>query len=65
MLGEFHSRKRSHSKKLEQRPRIFVKVSFRELCDSELSNYLVIYLHLLMIMLAVQNYEQCMLIYVQ
>ena len=37
MSGEFDSRKDSHSTKFEQRPRILVKVSFRELCDSKLS----------------------------
>ena len=35
--GEFDSRKDSDSTKLEQRPRIFVKLSFRELCCSKLS----------------------------
>ena len=37
MSGEFDSRKDSHLTKLEQRPRIFVKLSFRELCGSKLS----------------------------
>ena len=37
MLGEFDSRKDSHSTKYERRPKIFVKVSFRELCGSKLS----------------------------
>ena len=37
MSGEFVSRKDSQSTKFEQRPRIFVKLSFRELCDSKLS----------------------------
>ena len=37
MSGEFDSRKDSVSIKFEQRPQIFVKVSFRELCDSKLS----------------------------
>ena len=37
MSGEFDSRKDSHSIKLEQRPRIFVKLSFRGLCGSKLS----------------------------
>ena len=37
MSGEFDSRKDSHSTKFERRPRIFVKLSFRELCDSNLS----------------------------
>ena len=37
MSGEFDSTKDSHLTKLEQRPLIFVKLSFRELCDSKLS----------------------------
>ena len=37
MSGEFDSSKGSHSTKLERRPQIFVKVSFRELCGSKLS----------------------------
>ena len=37
MLGQFNSRKDSQSTKFEQRPQIFVKLSFRELCDSKLS----------------------------
>ena len=37
MSGEFDSRKDSYSTKLEQRPQIFVKPSFRELCGSNLS----------------------------
>ena len=37
MSGEFDSRKDSQSTKFEQRPQIFVKLSFRELCDSKLS----------------------------
>ena len=37
MSGKFDSRKDSHSTKLEQRPQIFVKLSFRELCGSKLS----------------------------
>ena len=37
MSGEFDSRKDSHSTKLERRPQIFVKLSFRELCGSKLS----------------------------
>ena len=37
MSGEFDSRKDSQSTKFEQKPRIFVKLSFRELCDSKLS----------------------------
>ena len=37
MLGEFDLRKDLQSAKFEQRPQIFVKLSFRELCDSKLS----------------------------
>ena len=37
MSGEFDSRKDSQSTKFEQRSQIFVKLSFRELCDSKLS----------------------------
>ena len=37
MSGEFDSRKDSQSTKLERRPQIFVKLSFREFCDSKLS----------------------------
>ena len=37
MSGEFDSRKDSQSTKFEQRPQIFVKLSFRELCNSKLS----------------------------
>ena len=37
MSDKFDSRKDSHSTKFEQRPQIFVKLSFRELCDSKLS----------------------------
>ena len=37
MSGEFDSRKDSQSTKFEGRPRIFVKPSFRESCDSKLS----------------------------
>ena len=37
MSGEFGSRKDSHLTKLEQRPHIFLKLSFRELCGSNLS----------------------------
>ena len=36
MSGEFDSRK--DSAKFERTPRIFVKLSFRELCDSKLSD---------------------------
>ena len=37
MSGEFDPRKDSHLIKLEGRPQIFVKLSFRELCGSKLS----------------------------
>ena len=37
MPGEFDSRKDSQSTKFEQRPQIFIKLSFRELCNSKLS----------------------------
>ena len=37
MSGEFDARKDSQSTKFEQRAQIFVKLSFRELCDSKLS----------------------------
>ena len=37
MSEEFDSMKDSHSTKLEQRSGIFVKLSFRELCDLKLS----------------------------
>ena len=37
MSGEFDSRKDSQSSKFEQRRQIFVKLNFRELCDSKLS----------------------------
>ena len=37
MSGQFDSRKDSLSKKLKQRPQIFLKLSFRELCGSKLS----------------------------
>ena len=37
MSQEFDSRKDSQSTEFEQRPQIFVKLSFRELCDSKLS----------------------------
>ena len=48
MSGEFDSRKDSQSTKFERRPRIFVKLSFRELYDSKLSGlhaFHKIYLH--------------------
>ena len=34
---EFDSRKDSHSTKFDRRPQIFIKLSFRELCNSKLS----------------------------
>ena len=37
MSGEFDSSKDSQSTKFEQRPQIFVNLSFRELSDSKLS----------------------------
>ena len=37
MTGDFDSRKDSHLTKFEWKPQIFVKLSFRELCDSKLS----------------------------
>ena len=37
MSGGFDSRKDSQSRKLEQMPRIFVMLSFGELCGSKLS----------------------------
>ena len=37
MSGEFDSRKDLLSIKFERRPQIFIKLSFRELCDSRLS----------------------------
>ena len=36
MSGEFDSRKDLQSTKFEQRPQIFAKLTFRELCDSKL-----------------------------
>ena len=38
MSGEFNSRKDSHSTQLKQKSQIFVKLSFRVLCDSNLSS---------------------------
>ena len=35
MSGEFDSRKDSYSAKLERRPQIYVKLSFRESCGSK------------------------------
>ena len=40
MSGEFDSRKDSQSTKFEPRPQIFIKLSFRELCESKLSGLL-------------------------
>ena len=37
MSGEFDSRKDSHSTKFEGRSLTFVKLNFRELCDSKLT----------------------------
>ena len=37
MSEEFDSRKDSYATKFKRRPQIFVKLSFRELCDSKLS----------------------------
>ena len=37
MSGEFDSKKDSQLTKFKQRPIIFAKQSFKELCDSELS----------------------------
>ena len=37
MSGEFDLREDSHSRKFERRPRIFVKLSFGELCGTTLS----------------------------
>ena len=42
MSGEFDSRKDSHPTKLEGRPRIFVKLSFRELCGSKFLVYILL-----------------------
>ena len=40
MSGEFDLGKNSQLTKFERRPQIFVKLSFRELCDSKLSGLL-------------------------
>ena len=37
MSGECYSRKDSNSRKIKQRPQIFINVSFREIGDSKLS----------------------------
>ena len=39
LSGEFDSREDSQSTEFERRPQIFVKLSFRELCDSKLSGF--------------------------
>ena len=39
MSKKFDSRKVSHSAKFKQRPQTFVKLSFREVHDSELSGF--------------------------
>ena len=38
MSGEFDSSKDSQPTKSERKPRIFMKLNFRELCDSKLSD---------------------------
>ena len=38
MSEEFDLRKDSHSTKFKRRSRIFIKLSFRELCNSKLSS---------------------------
>ena len=38
MSGEFDSKKDSQATKFERRPQTFVKLRFRELCDSHLSS---------------------------
>ena len=48
MSGEFDSRKDLQTKKIERRPQIFLKLSFRELSNSKLSglqafDYMVLY----------------------
>ena len=42
MSGEFDSRIDSQSTKFEQRPQIFVKLNFRELCDSKFMVYMLL-----------------------
>ena len=37
MSGELDTKKDSHSTKFERRPQIFLKLSFKELCDLKLS----------------------------
>ena len=39
MSGDFDSKKGSHSTKFEWGSQVFVKPSFRELCDSKLSGF--------------------------
>ena len=43
MSWEFDSRKDSHTTKFNWRPEIFIKLSFRELCDSKLSGLHLLY----------------------
>ena len=38
MPGEFDSKKVLHLAKFKQKPQIYVKLSFREVCDSKLSS---------------------------
>ena len=38
MSAEFESKKDSQTTKFEPRPQIFIKLSFRVLCDSKLSS---------------------------
>ena len=42
MSGEYYSTKDSHSRKFEERLWIFIKLNFRELCNSKLSGNMVI-----------------------
>ena len=42
MSREFDSTNDSHPTKFERRPRILAKASFRELCDSKFSVYLLL-----------------------
>ena len=65
MSGKFDSRKDSHSTKLERGAQIFVKLSFRELCGSKLSNlhpfdYVAI-IHSISLFIACNDYLQCSL----
>ena len=43
MSSELDSRRDSNPARLERRPRIMVKLNFRELCDSNLSGLRVFY----------------------